>query len=265
MDGPYPVKVVLAWWHSTCTVQRLKLPSWCCGTLVRLSTQFCSDLNRTASTDSPYSLTRLASASSCHLISISLAALAFPYDPFVHTCRVSGKCNIVASHISAMFTPSTVSSSAKFMCYISLSFHNQLASSTAAPSCSSDTPVARELASTQTTNSGQSTHHFPCTGSSWQTLVTTSVIIVVNRTSVTLSSQTFVMSAALLLMNAAATLSHSTTAKCLTSFPQNENMAHLRPRSLVPISACYPLPELLSQAFVHCSAATPVLCLSVQS
>ena len=42
------------------------------------------------------------------------------------------RCNIVAFHISGMFTPfSTASNSAKFMCCVSLSFHNQLASSTA--------------------------------------------------------------------------------------------------------------------------------------
>ena len=123
-----------------------------------------------------------------------------------------------------MFTPfSTASSSAKFMCCMSLSFHNQLTSSRVAPSCSSDTPVARELASTQMLSSGPSTHYFPCTGSSWRTLAMTSVIIVVNRTSVPLSSKPFVMSAALLLMNATATPSHLTTGKCPTSFPQNEN------------------------------------------
>ena len=109
------------------------------------------------------------------------------------------------------------------MCCVSLAFHNQLASSTAAPSCSSDTPVARELPSTQTSSSGPSIHNFPHTQSPWHTLATTSVIIVVNRTSVTLTSQPFVMSATLLLMNAAATLSHLTTGKCPTSFPQNEN------------------------------------------
>ena len=92
-----------------------------------------------------------------------------------------------------------------------------------APSCSRDTPVAKELASTQTSSSGPSTHHFPHTRSFWCILAMTSVIIVVNGTSVTSSSQPLVMSAALLLMNDAATLSHLTTGKCLTNFPQNEN------------------------------------------
>ena len=121
-----------------------------------------------------------------------------------------------------MFTPfSTASSSAKFICCMFFSFCNQLASSTAAPSCSSDTPVARGLASTQMSSSGPSTHHFPHMESSWCTLVMTSFIIVVNRISVTLSFQPLVMSAALFLRNAAA--SHLTTGKCLTSFPQNED------------------------------------------
>ena len=88
-------------------------------------------------------------------------------------------------------------------------------------------PVARELASTQMLSSGPSTHHFPCMGSSWRTLATTSVIIVVNRTSVTLSFQPFIMSAALLLIIAANTLSYLTTGKCPTSFPQNENTLRL--------------------------------------
>ena len=163
-----------------------------CGTLVRPSVWLCSDLTRTASTDSSYSLTRLLSASSCCLISISLAALvptlAFPVRVSVillctHAESV-WRCNIVTFHISAMFTPfSTVSSSVKFMCCVSLSFHNQLASFMAVPSWSSDALVARELASTQTSSSEPSTHIFPHTGSSWYTLVMTYFIIVVNETS----------------------------------------------------------------------------------
>ena len=160
----------------------------------------------------------------------------------------------------------TVSSSTKFMCCVSLSFRNQLASSMAAPPVA---PVARELASTQMSSSRPSTHHFLCTGSSWCTLAMTSFIIVVNGTSVTLSSQPFVMSAAL-LMNAAATLRHLTTGKCLTNFPQNENTlywvrTHSIPRDLVPISAYCSLPKLLSQTLMHRSAAAPVLWLPVQS
>ena len=126
------------------------------GTLVKLSARLCSDLTRATSTDSPYSLTRLASASSRRLISISLAALvrtlAFPVGVSVtHLCTQSESvwiCNMVASHVSAMFMPfSTASSSAKFTYCVSLSLRSQLASSTTAPSCSRDTPVAKELAS----------------------------------------------------------------------------------------------------------------------
>ena len=234
MDEPYPVKVMLAWRHSTCTVRRLN----CLLDEIKPSLWYsrqtiCSDLSRTASTDSPYSLTRLASASSHRLISISFAnlvrTLAFPVRVSVinlctHTQSV-WRCNIVAFHISAMFTLfSAASSSTKCMCWVSLSFCQQLASSIAAPSCSSDTPVARELASTQTLSSGPSTRHFPRTRSSWRTLTTTTfVIIVVNETLVTLSSQPFVISTALLLINAVATQSHLTTGKSPTSFLQNEN------------------------------------------
>ena len=82
-------------------------------------------------------------------------------------------------HVYALHT---ALSSAKFMCCMSLSFQNQLAPSTAAPSCSRDTLVAKELALTQTSSLGPSTHHFPCTGSSWRTLVTTSVIIYISHT-----------------------------------------------------------------------------------
>ena len=196
-----------------------------CGTLVKLSAWLCSDLTRTASTDSSYSLTKLVSGSSQRLISILLVTLvctkAFRVRvSVIHLCTQAEsvwRCSIVAFQINAMFTPfSTASSSAKFMCYVSLSFRNQLASSTAAQSCSSDTPVARKLAPTQTSSSGSLTHYFPRTGSSWRILAMTSFIIVVKGTSITLSSQPFVMSAALRLMNAAATLDHLTIGKSPT-------------------------------------------------
>ena len=145
-----------------------------CDTLVKLSARLCSDLTRATSTDCPYSLTRLTSASSRRLISISLAALvctlAFPVRVSVTRLCTHAEsvwiCNMVASHISALFMPfSTASSSAEFMCCVSLSLRSQLASSTTTPSCSRDTPVAKELASTKTSSSGPSTHHFPRTGS----------------------------------------------------------------------------------------------------
>ena len=93
------------------------------GTLFRLSARLSSDLTRTASTDNPYSLTKLASASSRRLIRSSLATLvrplAFPVRVSVnHLCTLAvsvWRCNRVVSHISAMFTLfSTASSSAKF-------------------------------------------------------------------------------------------------------------------------------------------------------
>ena len=68
----------------------MRSTNWC-GTLIRSSTWLCSNLTRTASTDSSYSLTKLVSTSSHYLISISLAALvctpAFPVRVFViHLC-----------------------------------------------------------------------------------------------------------------------------------------------------------------------------------
>ena len=83
----------------------------CCGTLVRPSTLLYSDLTRTASTDSSYSLTKLASTSSHHLISISLATfvctLAFLVRvSVIHSCPQAEsvwRCSLVAFHINAMF------------------------------------------------------------------------------------------------------------------------------------------------------------------
>ena len=145
MNRPCPFGVILAWWHSTRTVRRLSClltrSNHRFGTLVKLSAWLYSDLTRAMSTDSPYSLTRLASASTRRLISISFAALvrtlAFPVSVSVtHLCTHAESvwiCNMVASHISAMFMPfSTASSSAKFMFYVSLSLCSQLAPSTTA-------------------------------------------------------------------------------------------------------------------------------------
>ena len=78
-----------------------------CGTLIRPSPWLCSNLTRTASTDSSYSLTKLASASSCHLISISLAALVWTLAflirvSMIHFCiqaESEWRCSIVAFYI----------------------------------------------------------------------------------------------------------------------------------------------------------------------
>ena len=123
-----------------------------------------------------------------------------------------------------MLTPfSTVLSSAKFMCCASFYFHNQLTSSIAVASSSSVTPVAGELVSTQTLNSGPSTHHLTCTGSSWCILAIIFSIMLVTETSFTLLSQPSVTATVLLFINAAATQSHLITSKCPTSFPHSKN------------------------------------------
>lgn len=143
------------------------------GTLVKPSTQLCSYLTKVMSANNPYSSTKFVSALNCCLISFLLwyYTLAFLIRvSIIHLCiqvELVKRYNIVASHVNAMLTPfCAVLSSAKFMCCTSLSFCNQLASSRAVPSCFSETPVGRELTSTQTLSLSPLTHHLPPTGSS---------------------------------------------------------------------------------------------------
>ena len=173
-------------------------------------------------------IARLASSDclSHRQISISpttlVCTLAFPVKvSMIHLCTQADsikKCSIVASPINANDI-----ASAKFMCCTSFSFRNQLASSIAVPSYSSETPVASELASTQTSNLGASTHHLPYMRSFVGIIEIISSIIVVNGTSFTLSFQPSVTAAAILFVNAAATLCHLITEKWSTSLPHCEN------------------------------------------
>ena len=100
---------------------------------------------------------------------------------------------------------------------------NEQASSTTAPSYTSDTPVARELASTHTLRVWPSTYHLPRAGSILRTLVRTSLIMVLRGTSSIFSSHPAVTSDALRLMNATATRSQPITGKCPTNLLHSEN------------------------------------------
>ena len=135
------------------------------------------------------------------------------------------KCKVVVFQRIAKFIPLIMaSSSARLICWESFSGRNQQASSTTAPSYTSDTPVARELASTHTLRAWLLTHHLSRAGSSLCTLVITSLIMVLRGVSSILSSHPVVMSDALCLMNTTATQSPPPTGRCPTNLPYSENM-----------------------------------------
>ena len=121
---------------------------------------FCTD-----NTPNVVSLTKLVSAISHYLISISPAALVcilvFPIRvSVIHLCtqaELVKRCSIDASHINAMLTPFNTALSS--LCCTSFSFCNQLASSLSAPLCSNETLVASELVLAQTLSPGPLTHH----------------------------------------------------------------------------------------------------------
>lgn len=203
------------------------------GTIVRPSTRLWSDFTRVTSTNNPYTSICFVSMLSYCLTSILLAdlvcILAFPMRLAVIHLYAQAKsvtiCNTVASYINVILKPfNTMLSSAKFMCCVSFSLCNQLTFSTVASLCSSEIPVTRELASTHMSSLGPSMHHLPHTGFSWCTLAKISFIIVVRGVSFNLSSQLVITAAALLLMNASATLSHPLTVKCSTGFLHSETI-----------------------------------------
>ena len=198
-----------------------------CGTHIRPSAQLCSDFAKVMSIINPYSSTKLVSVPSHDLISITYhfsckgVCVLFVYTGWVGK-EMQDCCFPHQYHVTPF---STASSSSKFMCCTFFTFCNQLTPYIATPSCSSETQVTRELASTRTSNSGPSTHNLLHTGSYWCTLAIISSIIMINRTLFTLLSQSS-MTATLLFMNTAATLSHLTKEKYPNSFPYSENMAH---------------------------------------
>ena len=168
-------------------------------------------------------------------MSISLAALVRTLALPVRVSEIHlstqaesvNKCKVVVFQRIAKFIPLIIaSSSAKLICRESFAGHNQQASSTTAPSHTSDMPVARELASTHTLRAWPSTHHLPCAGSSLHILVRTSLIMVLRGALSILSSHPVVTSDALRLMNATATRSQPPTGRCPTNLPHSENKFH---------------------------------------
>ena len=119
-------------------------------------------------------------------MSISLAALVCTLALPVRVSEIHlwtqaetvNKCKVVIFQRIAKFIPLIMaSSSVRLICWDSFAGCNQQAFSTTAPSYTSDTPVARELASTHTLRVWLSTHHLPRAGSSLCTLVRTSLIM----------------------------------------------------------------------------------------
>ena len=105
------------------------------------------------------------------------------------------------------------SSSVRLICWESFAGHNQQASSTTAPSYTSDTPLRAWL----------STRHLPRVGSSLCTLERTSLNMVLRGALSILPSHPVVTSDALRLMNATATRSQPPTRMCPTNLPHSEN------------------------------------------
>ena len=126
-------------------------------------------------------------------MSISLAALVRTLDlpvrvSEIHLCTQSesvNKCKVVVFQRIAKFIPLIMASDfVRLICWDSFAGHNQQASSTTAPSYTSDMSVARELVSTH---------------------MLKALIMVLRGASSILSSHPAVMSDALCLMNATAT------------------------------------------------------------
>ena len=173
------------------------------GTLVNRSALFWLDLTKDTFIDSMYSFTSFIMVSSRRRMSISLATLVHTLALPVRVSEIHlwtqaesvNKCKVVVFQRIAKFTPLIMaSSSARLMCWESFAGRNQQASSTTASSYTSDTPVARELASTHTLRAWPSTHHLPRARSSLHTLMRTSLIMVLRGASSILSSHPAVTS-----------------------------------------------------------------------
>ena len=145
-----------------------------CGTLVRLSARIWQDFTSVMSIVSMYSSIKARSVPKRRFTSILLAAFVFTCAFSVrvsdtHRCthaELVTTCNTRACHWRARLSPSiTASSSARLMYRASLIGRNQQASSTMLSFTPSATPVAMELASTQTLISSPSMHLSPLTRS----------------------------------------------------------------------------------------------------
>ena len=110
------------------------------------------------------------------------------------------------------------------MCLASFSDRSQQASSTMASLASRATPMANDLASTQTVNSFPSTHQSPRNGSSRVTLGTVSVSMLLRVASRTSSSHPDDTEVSRCFMAASATLSQPHMGKWSTNFPHTEKV-----------------------------------------
>ena len=115
------------------------------------------DLTKDTFIDSMYFFTSFIIVSSHHQMSISLAAVVRTVALPVRVSKIHlwtqvesvNKCKVVVFQRIAKFIPLVMAlSSVRLICWESFSGCNQQASSTTAPSYTSDMPVVRELAST---------------------------------------------------------------------------------------------------------------------
>ena len=114
-------------------------------------------------------------------------------------------------------------SSARLMCRGSLVGRSQHASSMTVPFIFNATPVATDLASTQTVISLTSIRQFPPTGSASRTVVKVSANMWQREAFLILSSQPILTAVVRRLINVTATMTTPHSGKWPTSFPQREN------------------------------------------
>ena len=243
------------------------------GTLVNRSALFWLDLTKDIFIDSAYSFNSFIIVPSRSRMCISLAALVHTLALPVRVSEIHlwtqaksvNKCMAVVFQRIAKFIPLIItSSSVGLIRWESFSRRNQQASSTIAPSYTSDSPVARELASTHTLRAWPSTHHLPRDESSLYTRVITSLIMVLRGASSILSSYPAVTSDTLRLMNSTATRSQPPIGRCPTNLLQSENMfRRMTTRGMSGI--LFPLlqyRELSSPQTCNPSSWAPSCCLS---
>ena len=174
-----------------------------------------------------HSFTSFILVTSRRRMSISLAALPVKVSE-IHLWTLAESvniCKVVVFQMIAKFIPLIMASSSMWLiCCKSFSGHNQQASSTTAPSYTSDTPVARELALIHTLRAWLSMHHLPRTRSFLCPLVRTSLTMMLRGALSILSSCPAMALKALRLMNATATWSQPLMGRCPTNLPHSENM-----------------------------------------
>ena len=134
-------------------------------------------------------------------------------------------CSTVTCHWSTRLIPFRIASSlARFIWRVSFSGRSQQASSMMDPLSSRVTPMASELASTQTVSSFMLTHQSPCPRSSCITLSIVSVITHLRVMSCTSSSHPDITEVTRHFMASATTLNQLHTGKWPTSFLHMEKV-----------------------------------------